>query len=91
MGIAAWPGALPDFLPPTVMNFLGPAYSATATITNLDSAKALFVSFHPGVPPTVILPQKELSLSGSGIPEFFIGCPDANPWFTICMSIVNSA
>lgn len=91
MGIAAWPGALPDFLPPTVLNFLVPGYSTTVSLVNLDSAKALFASFHPGMPPTVILPQGDMGLTGAGVPEFFIASPDANPWFTVRIAVVNSA
>lgn len=91
LGIAAWPAALPDYLPPTVMNFMVPAYSATASILNLDAGKVLFTSFHPGVPPTVVLPQGELSVTGAGIPEFFMGAADSNPWFTIRVAVVNSA
>lgn len=91
MGLAAWPGALPDFLPPTVLNFLVPGYSTTVSLVNLDSAKALFASFHPGMPPTVILPQGDMGLTGAGVPEFFIASPDANPWFTVRIAVVNSA
>jgi len=91
MGIAAWPGALPDFLPPTVLNFLVPGYSTTVSLVNLDSAAALFASFHPGMPPTVVLPQGDMGLTGAGVPEFFIASPDANPWFTVRIAVVNSA
>ncbi len=91
MALGAWPAGLPDFMPPTVMNFLVPAYSQTISGTNLDAGKVLFMSFHPGMPPTVLLPKEVLSLTGSGVPEFFVGCPDGNIWFTLRIAVVNSA
>jgi len=91
MALGAWPAGLPDFMPPSVLNFLVPAYSTTISIGNLDSQKVLFVSFHPGMPPTVVLPRVDISMTGSGVPEFFIGCPDGNPWFTLRIAVVNSA
>lgn len=91
MATGAWPLGLPDFMPPTVLNFLLPAYNATVSIGNLDPGKVLLVSFHPGVPPTAILPASDITLTGSGIPEFFVGCSDGNPMFTVRMAVVNSA
>lgn len=91
MGIAAWPAVLPDYLPPTVLNFLVPAYSTTVSLVNLDATHALFGSFHPGVPPTVILPRSDMGLTGAGVPEFFLASPDGNPWFTVRIAVVNSA
>lgn len=91
MALGAWPAGLPDFMPPTTMNFLLPAYSQTVSVGNLDAASVLFTSFHPGVPPTVILPQSDMGLTGAGVPEFFVGCPDGNIWFTVRIAVVNSA
>lgn len=93
MALGAWPAALPDFMPPAVMNFMLPAYSQTIVVTNLDAAggNTLFVAFHPGMPPTVVKPDKEFGLTGSGVPEYFIGADNGNPWFTIRMAVVNSA
>ena len=91
MALGAWPAGLPDFMPPTVMNFMLSAYSQTISVGNLDPARVLFASFHPGMPPTVILPQSDMGLTGAGVPEFFVGCPDGNTWFTLRIAVVNSA
>ena len=91
MSLGAWPAGLPDFMQPTTLNFLLPAYSQTISVGNLDSGKVLFVSFHPGMPPTVIMPKTDMGLTGSGVPEYFVGCPDGNIWFTLRMAVVNSA
>ncbi len=91
MALGAWPAAIPDSMMPGTMNFMVPGYSTTVSIANLDPGKVLFVSFHPGMPPTVILPGKDISMTGSGIPELFFGCPDGNPWFTVRIAVVNSA
>ena len=89
--IGAWPPNMPDFMFPLSLNFLVPAYSTTISLVNLDPGTALFAAFHPGMPPTVILPTQDLGLTGSGVPEFFIGAPNGNPYFTLRIAVVNSA
>lgn len=93
LNIGAFPPNLPDYLPSTVMNFMLPSYSATISIVNLDApgGSALFVSFHPGAPPTVVMPGAEIGLTGAGSPEFFVAAANGNPWFTIRIAVVNSA
>lgn len=94
LALGAFPPNLPDFLIPGVLNFMVPAYSTTISIRNLDpliGGFPLFVSFHPGMPPTVILPGDDVSLTGAGAPEFFIASTGGNPWFTIRIAVVNSA
>lgn len=93
MGIGPFPPNIPDIMPLSVMNFMLPAYSTTLSVFNLDpiGGTPLFVSFHPGCPPTVVQPQQDISLTGAGSPEFFIGAPNGNPWFTIRVAVVNSA
>jgi len=91
MALGAWPAGLPDFMQPTTMNFLLPAYSTTISVGNLDSGKVLFTSFHPGMPPTVIMPKTDMGLTGAGVPELFVVSPDGNPWFTVRGAGVNSA
>jgi hypothetical protein len=91
LGIGAFPPNLPDVLLPQVMHFLLPAYTVTISIVNLDIAIPLFVSFHPGMPPTVVMPGRDISLTGSGAPEFFLAAPNGNPWFTLRIAAVNSA
>lgn len=92
LNIGAYP-ARPDFLPPTVLNFMLPTYHDTISVENLgaDGAAPIYLSFHPGVPITVVKGNAEFTLTGAGAPEFFIGCPNANPLFTIRVSCVNSA
>lgn len=91
LGIGAFPPNIPDVMPPDSLNFMLPAYNATLSVRNLDLALPLFVSFHPGVPPTVLPPLTDLSMTGSGIPEFFVACPNGNPWFTLRVAAINSA
>lgn len=92
LNIGAFP-AMPDFLPPTVMNFMLPAYHDTISFENLDAAGGVpvYVSFHPGVPITVVKADREVLLTGSGAPEFFVAAPNGNPKFTVRISCVNSA
>lgn len=93
LNIGAFPPNIPDFLPPTVLNFLLPAYGETVSVEDLEAVGGLpiFVSYHPGVPPMVVRPDHEVCLTGAGVPEFFIACPNGNPWFTIRLAITNSA
>jgi hypothetical protein len=92
LNIGAFPAAIPDFMFPTVLNFLIPAYSTTVSIDNLAAVGGvqLFVAFHPGMPPTVIKGDANMYMTG-GVPEFFIAAPNGNPWFTIRVAVVNSA
>jgi hypothetical protein len=93
LGIGAFPPNIPDTLPPTVLNFMLPAYSMTLSVVNLDPVGGvpLFVTFHPGMPPTVVMPGEEIGLTGAGSPEFFIAAPSGNPWFTVRVAVANSA
>lgn len=93
LGIGVFPPNLPDFMIPGVLNFMVPAYGTTIAIRNLDpvGGTPLFVSFHPGSPPTVLMPGDDISLTGAGAPEFFVAAPNGNPWFTIRIAVVNSA
>lgn len=93
LAIGAFP-SIPDFLNPGVLNFLLPAYATTVSIRNLDPVLGgfpIFVSFHPGMPPTVLMPGDDISLTGAGVPEFFVASSGGNPWFTIRAALVNSA
>lgn len=87
-----FPTHIPDFLGPLgAMNFLAPGYCSTFSITNCDGTNPLFFSFHPGMPPSVLLPKEDVTMTGSGIPEFFVAAPNANPWFSVRMSVVNGS
>ena len=91
MNIGAFPPNIPDVMPPESMNFLLPAYSTTVNFRNLDALLPVFVSFHPGAPPTVVPPLTDVGLTGAGVPEFFVAAPNGNPWFTVRVAVVNSA
>jgi hypothetical protein len=43
------------------------------------------------MPPTVVKPDKDFGLTGSGVPEYFVGADNGNPWFTLRVAVVNSA
>lgn len=93
LAIGALP-IIPDYLDDGVLNFMVPAYSTTISIKNLDPVLGgfpLFVSFHPGTPPTVVMPTDEISLTGAGAPEIFIASSGGNPLFSIRIAVVNSA
>lgn len=94
LGIGVFPPNIPDVLLPTTMNFLLPAYMSTVSVSNLDdptTGKPLFFSFHPGMPPTVLYPGQDVTLTGGGAPEMFFASPNGNPWFTVRASAINSA
>lgn len=91
LNIGAFPANIADTLPPEVLNFLLPGYLSTISICNLDAALPLFFSLHPGMAPTVVRPTQEVSLNGGGSSEFFVACPNGNPWFTVRASVINSA
>lgn len=91
LAIGAFPSNIPDIMPPEVMNFLLPGYLSTISIVNLSSTLPLFFSLHPGMAPSVLLPNQEMSLNGGGSPELFVACPNGNPWFTVRASVINSA
>jgi hypothetical protein len=94
LNLGAFPPNIPDYLIEGVLDFMVPAYSTTISIRNLDPVSGgfpLFVSFHPGMPPTVIMPGDDISLTGAGVPEMFVASTAGNPWFTIRIAVVNSA
>ena len=91
LNIGAFPSNIVDTMPPESLNFLLPGYLSTISICNLDSSLPLFFSLHPGMAPSVLRPQQEMSLNGGGSPEFFLACPNGNPWFTVLASVINSA
>lgn len=93
LGLGAFPAAIPDYLGEGCMNFMLPAYNGTISLVNLaaDGGEPLFFTFHPGMPPSVLLAGKDVNMGGSGIPEIFIGAPNGNPLFTLRVAVVNSA
>ena len=86
-----FPPNLPDFLGEGVMSFMVPGFSCTFSMTNLeaDGGIPLFFSCAPGMPPSVVKGDREVSLTGAGIPDVYVGAPNGNPWFTLRIAITN--
>lgn len=84
-------GAIPDVLSEGALNLHLPYYSQTLSITNLDSAQgsALFVSFHPGMSPSILRPGETFTLTSGGAPEIFFAGDSGAPLFTVRTSVVN--
>jgi hypothetical protein len=84
-------GIIPDVMGEGTLNLHLPYYSQTLNITNLDNAQGslLYLSFHPGMSPSVLRPGEVFTLTGAGAPEFFLGGDGGTPLFTIRTSIVN--
>lgn len=85
-------GVIPDNLGIGCLNIHLPLFSQSIQVSNLSSfadGMVLFLSFHPGLSPTVILPGQEMSLTGAGAPELFLGSDGGTPLFTIRTSLVN--
>lgn len=88
---------IPDTLGQGCMNVHLPYFSHTINITNVDPDQELYVSFHPGMNPTVVRPYSEVSLTGGGAPEIFVCCsPTAEGGgvvgevrFSVRMAMVN--
>jgi len=87
----------PDTLGQGCMNVHLPYFAHTINISNVDPDQELYVSFHPGMNPTVVRPFSEVSLTGGGAPEIFVCCsPTADDGgdvgdvrFSVRMALVN--
>lgn len=88
LNIGAFP-AQPDVLMESALNLLLPAYTATFSLYNCDAAVPLFFSCAPGMPPSVVWPRSEVTLTGAGAAEVFIAAPNGNPWFSLRVAVVN--
>lgn len=84
-------GTIPDVLSEGALNLHLPYYSQTLSITNLDNAQgsALFVSFHPGMSPSILRPGETFTMTSGGAPEIFFAGDSDSPLFTVRTSIVN--
>lgn len=79
----------PDVMDAGVMNIHLPYFSHTISIQNLDDTDTAFVSFHPGMSPTVLRPYGDIGLTGGGAPELFIAGNNTTIKFTARMVLVN--
>jgi len=85
-------GVIPDVLGEGCMNFHLPYFSQTLNLQNISSAQGgsnLFFSCGAGMSPSILRPGENFTLTGSAVPEFFLGGEDGTPLFTIRCSLVN--
>lgn len=83
---------IPDTLSTGAMNFHLPNFSQTLNIQNLDSPQGgsnLFISFNPGMSPSMLRPGESLVLTSGAVGEFFLAGQTGEPLFTIRSSVVN--
>ena len=67
------------------MEFINTHFS----VSNLDDTDSAYVSFHPGMNPTIVRPYSDIGLTGGGAPELFIAGVGAEIRFTSRMVLVN--
>lgn len=83
---------IPDTLSTGAMNFHLPSFSQTLNIQNLDNPQGgsnMFVSFNPGMSPSILRPGESLTLTSGAVGEFFLAGQTGTPLFTIRSSVVN--
>ena len=83
---------IPDTLSTGSMNFHLPYFSQTLNLQNLDSPQGgsnLFVTFNPGMTPTILRPGESLTLTSGAVGEFFFSGQSGTPLFTLRCSVVN--
>jgi len=81
-------GVIPDVLGEGCVNLHLPMYSQSVNVTNLGT-NIVFITFHPGLSPSILRPGETLGLTGAGAPEFFIGSDGGTPLVTMRVSTVN--
>lgn len=83
---------IPDTLGNGALNFHLPSFSQTLNIQNLDSPQGgsnMFISFNPGMSPSMLRPGEALTLTSGAVGEFFIAGQSGTPLFTLRCSVVN--
>lgn len=93
LGTGAYDMTPVDVMPPNSMVLTLPIRGQTFQITNLAPSVGgapLYVSFSPGMPPYVILPQQNLSLVGVTPTAFYLGSPNGNPRFSLAVATSTS-
>jgi len=78
----------PDVMDFGSMNIHFPYFSQSISVQNLENVIG-YVAFHPGMNPTIIKANGEISLTGGGAPELFIAGDDDEIRFTVRMVLVN--
>jgi len=81
-------GVIPDVLGEGCVNLHLPMYSQSVQVTNLGQ-NTLFLSFHPGMSPSILRAGESTGLTGAGVPEFFLGSDGGSPLVTMRVSTVN--
>ena len=83
---------IPDTLSTGALNFHLPNFSQTVNIQNLDNPQGgsnMFISFNPGMSPSILRPGEQLTLTSGAVGEFYVAGQSGTPLFTIRCSVVN--
>lgn len=83
---------IPDVLTTGSLNFHLPYFSQTLNLQNLDTPQGgsnLFISFNPGMSPSILRPGESLTLTSGAVGEFFLSGQSGTPLFTLRCSVVN--
>jgi hypothetical protein len=83
---------IPDVLSTGSLNFHLPYFSQTLNIQNLDNPQGgsnMFISFNPGMSPSILRPGESLTLTSGAVGEFFLSGQSGTPLFTLRCSVVN--
>ena len=83
---------IPDVLSTGSLNFHLPYFSQTLNIQNLDNPQGgsnMFVTFNPGMSPSILRPGESLTLTSGAVGEFFLSGQSGTPLFTLRCSLVN--
>jgi hypothetical protein len=83
---------IPDTLSTGTLNLHLPNFSQTLNLQNLDSPQGgsnMFISFNPGMSPSILRPGESLTLTSGAVGEFFLAGQTGSPLFTIRCSVVN--
>lgn len=82
-------GVIPDNLGEGCINLHLPMYSQSVQVTNLGQ-QIVFLTFHPGMSPSILRSGESIGLTGAGVPEFFIGSDGGTPLVTFRIATVNA-
>ena len=83
---------IPDSLGAGCLNFHLPNFSQTLNIQHLDSPQGgsnMFISFHPGMSPSILRPGESLTLTSGAVGEFFLAGQTGTRLFTLRCSVGN--